>query len=162
MTLQQFLLYCDDMIRPTEPLFRCVPADKLDWKPTEKSFTLGQQMVHIAGSLEVYGNGIATGDWGFGSMRERFVKNRYTPSLNVEDAVAFLNKNYQIFKSRLSSLSEEEFNSGEIDTPQFGGKAPRWRVAMLAVEHHINHKAEFFMCLKIIGVDVNTGTLYRG
>ncbi|MGB2869107.1 MAG: DinB family protein [Bacteroidota bacterium] len=162
MTLQQFLAYCDDMVRPTEPLFRSVPADKLDWKPTENSFTLAQQMAHIAGALEEYGNGIATGDWSFGSMRERFVQNRHTPSMNVEEAVTLLNKNYQIFKNLLSALSEEEFSSGEIETPQFGGKSPRWRVAMLAVEHHINHKAELFMCLKMIGVKVNTGTLYRG
>ena len=162
MTLQQFLAYCDDMVRPTEPMFRSVPADKLDWKPTENSFTIAQQMVHMAGALEVYANGIVTGNWGFDSMRERFVQNRHTPSMNVEEAVALLNTNYQIFKSQLSTLSEEEFNSGEIDAPQFGAKTPRWRVAMLAVEHHINHKAELFMCLKILGVKMNTGTLYRG
>lgn len=59
MTLQNYLQYFDEMIKPTEPLFRLVPPDKVDWKPTENSFTLGQQMAHMAGALGVYGHGIA-------------------------------------------------------------------------------------------------------
>ncbi len=161
MTLQNYLQYFDEMIKPTEPLFRLVPPDQVDWKPTENSFTLGQQMAHIAGALGVYGHGIASGDWGFKSMRERFVQNRHTPSVNVEEAVRELEENYTEFKKCLGSLTEDEFNLGEVETPQFGRKMPRWRVAMLAVEHHVNHKAEFFMCLKSLGIKVNTGHLYR-
>lgn len=162
MTLQNYLSYFDEMVKPTESLFRLVPSDKIDWKPTENSFSLGQQMAHMAGALEVYGRGIATGDWGFTSMRERFVKNRHTPSVAIEEAVKVLNGNYGEFKRLVDSLTEEEFNTGEIETPQLGGRAPRWRIAMLAVEHHVNHKAELFMCLKFLGVRVNTGHLYRG
>ncbi|MBI3006126.1 MAG: DinB family protein [Ignavibacteriales bacterium] len=162
MTLQNYLAYFDEMLKPTESLFRLVPAGNIDWKPTENSFSLGQQMAHMAGALKVYGHGMATGDWGFKSMRERFVKNRHTPSATIDEAVKALHENHAEFKRLVGSLTEEEFNVGEIETPQFGGKVPRWRIGMLAVEHHINHKAEFFMCLKLLGVRVNTGHLYRG
>ncbi|HAL54998.1 MAG TPA: hypothetical protein DCP63_00605 [Bacteroidetes bacterium] len=162
MTLRNYLEYCDDVIKPTEPLFRLVPADKIDWKPTENLFSAGQQMAHMAGALGVYGRGIASGDWGFASMRERFVLNRRTPAVTVDEAVKALRENYEEFKRLVGALTEEEFNFGEIDTPQFGGKAPRWRVAMLAIEHHLNHKAELFVYLKLLGVKVNTGNLYRG
>ena len=162
MTLQNYLTYFDEMFKPTESLFRLVPPEKIEWKPTENSFSLGQQMAHIAGALGVYGHGITRGDWGFKSMRERFVQNRHTPSTTVDEAVKLLQENHAEFKKLIGSLTEEEFNIGEVETPQLGGKAPRWRVAMLAVEHHINHKAELFMCLKLLGVRVNTGHLYRG
>ncbi len=159
MTLQDYLKYFDEMIKPTEPLFLMVPADKLDWKPTESAFTSAQLMAHIAGSLGVYARGIARGDWGFKSMREIFVFNRHTPSKSSEEAVRLLNENYSEFRRLLSGLTEDEFNVGEIDSPQLG-RVPRWRAAMLAVEHHVNHKAELFMYLKVLGVKVNTGHLY--
>jgi uncharacterized damage-inducible protein DinB len=159
MTLQDYLSYFDDVVRPTEQLFRLIPADKLDWKPTDNSFSLGQQIAHIAGALGVYARGIARGDWGFKSMRERFVLNRRTPTMTVEEAIYLLNENCVEFRKIVGALSEEEFDKGEVDSPQLG-RAPRWRLAMLAVEHHINHKAELFMALKQLGVAVNTGNLY--
>ncbi|MBI3787781.1 MAG: hypothetical protein HY276_05930, partial [Ignavibacteriales bacterium] len=88
MTLQNYLTYFDQMMKPTEALFRMVPPDKIDWSPTENGFTCGQLMCHIAEALRVYGHGIAHGDWGFSSMRERFLANRHTPSMSVEEAVA--------------------------------------------------------------------------
>lgn len=162
MTIQNYLRAFEDQIKPTETLFRSVPLDKLDWKPTENSFTIGQQMAHIAGALEVYGRGIANADWGFTTMRERFLMNRHTPSATIDEAVKLLHENYGLFKTTVGALTEEEFNAGEVDAPQFGAKTPRWRVAMLAFEHHITHKAELFSCLKLLGVKVHTGHLYRG
>jgi hypothetical protein len=160
MTVQNYLSYCDDIIPPTEHLFLLIPSDKIEWKPSEDSFTLGQQIAHISGALSVYGRGIAMGDWGFRSMRERFVLNRRTPSVTVEKAIADLKTGHAEFRSLIGNLSEEEFNDAEIDSPQLG-HAPRWRLAMLAIEHHINHKAELFMSLKQLGVNVNTGNLYK-
>jgi uncharacterized damage-inducible protein DinB len=161
MTLQNYLSYFDDVVRPTEQMFRLIPADRLEWKPTDNAFTLGQQIAHLSGALGVYAHGIASGDWGFKSMRERFVQNRHTPIMQVEDAIHLLNENQEEFRRVVGALSEEDFSTGEVDSPQLG-RVPRWRLAMLAVEHHINHKAEIFMYLKFMGIAVNTGNLYKG
>jgi uncharacterized damage-inducible protein DinB len=160
MTLQDYLSYFGDVVQPTEQLFRLIPPDKLDWKPSEKVFSLGQQIAHMSGALGVYAHGITKGEWGFKSMRERFVLNRHTPTMSVEEAVQLLNENCAEFRRVVGALTEEEFSNGEIDSPQLG-RVPRWRLAMLAVEHHINHKAELFMSLKVLGVAVNTGNLYK-
>lgn len=160
MTLQNYLKYFDDVVQPTEQLFRMIPPDKIDWKPTESSFSLGQQIAHISGALSVYARGISKGEWGFKSMRERFVLNRHTPSLTVDEALVELKKGCDEFKSLIGSLSEREFDDEQIDSPQLG-RAPRWRLAMLAIEHHLNHKAELFMSLKLLGASVNTGNLYK-
>ncbi len=160
MTLQDYLSYFNDVVQPTEQLYRLIPADKLDWKPADNAFSLGQQIAHLSGALGVYAHGITKGEWGFKSMRERFVLNRHTPSMAVEEAVRLLNENTAEFRNVVGSLTEEEFSKGEVDSPQLG-RVPRWRLAMLAVEHHINHKAELFMSLKLMGVSVNTGNLYK-
>lgn len=162
MTVHQYLTYCDYLFHSTEELFKIVPPDKMDWKPTENSFSVGQQMAHMAGALGVYARGITTGDWGFTSMRERFLQNRRTPELSVEEALKGLRENYEEFRRLVGSLSDEAFLREDVPSPQLGGTFPRWRVALLAVEHHLNHKAELFMYLKLLGVKVNSLHLYRG
>jgi uncharacterized damage-inducible protein DinB len=159
MTVQNYLTYFNEMVAPTEALFRMVPEDKLHWKPTEKSFTAAQLMTHMGEALQAYAGGIASGNWGFTSMRELFVRNRRTNELTVDDAVELLRVNLEEFRRAIGALTDEEFDRGEIDSPQLG-RVPRWRAAMLAVEHHVNHKAELFMYLKSIGSQVNTGHLY--
>ncbi len=162
MTLHNYLAYYDYLIETTEHLFLNIPPDKLDWKPTESSFTIGQQLTHLVGALEVYAHGITRGEWGFSSLRERFLMNRRTPSITVDEALMKLKENYSLFRTSLAALTEEEFNTVEIETPQLGGKAPRWRIGMLAIEHHLNHKTELYMYLKFLGVKVNSAHLYRG
>jgi hypothetical protein len=39
---------------------------------------------------------------------------------------------------------------------------PIWRFAVFVAEHHLNHKMELHMYLRLLGVKVNTGTLYAG
>lgn len=162
MTLPQYLSYVDEILAPTEPMFRLVPAEKVDWTPVPGTFTCGQLMAHIAGAVEVYANGIATGAWGFHSVRERLLMNRNSPSLSSDEAVKLLRTNSELFRELVGGLSEVEFQTGVISAPQLYGTAPRWRMAMFFIEHHLNHKAELFMYLRIVGVRVHTGTLYRG
>ena len=82
--------------------------------------------------------------------------------MSPDEAVREFAKNRQTFFSLVGGLSDKEFFEGEVPAPQFGKPTPRWRVGMLALEHHINHKAELFMYLKLIDVRVHTGHLYRG
>ena len=159
MTVQNYLSYFNEMVAPTEELFRMIPEDKLHWKPTEKSFTAAQLMTHMGEALRAYANGIASGNWGFDSMGEVFVTNRKTRELTVEEAVELYRTNLAVYRQKIGALTEEEFDRGEIDSPQLG-RVARWRAAMLAVEHHVTHKTELFMYLKFAGLHVNTGHLY--
>lgn len=159
MTVHHYVSCFEEMVSPTEKLFRLIPSDRLDWKPTEKSFTAAQLMTHMAEALGVYARGVSAGDWGFSSMREIFVRNRRQEEKSIDDAVELFKKNLDEFREKVGSLSDEEFDRGEIDSPQLG-RVPRWRAAMLAIEHHVSHKAELFMYLKFLGVSVNTGDLY--
>jgi len=159
MTVQNYLSYFNEMVASTEPLFRMIPQEKLRWKPTEKAFTAAQLMTHMGEALGAYAGGVSSGDWGFSSMREVFVTNRKTKELSVDEAVELFKINLEKFQRLIGALSDEEFDLGEIDTPQLG-RVPRWRAAMLAVEHHVTHKAELFMYLKFMDIQVHTGHLY--
>lgn len=162
MTLQNYLSSIDDLVKSTEHLFQQIPEEKIDWKPAEHAFSVGQQLAHIVGAFEGYARGMTTGAWGFRSIRELFLQNRRTPSVTVAEATRLLRANHAEFRRCIGNLSEEEFLRGEVETPQLGGSVPRWRIGLLFIEHHLNHKAELFMYLKLLGIEVNSSHLYRG
>ena len=161
ITPTEFVELFESQRAPTETLFRTVTAEMLSWKATERSFTTSQLMVHMAGAASVYARGIANADWGFTSMREVLVRNRHTPEASVEEAVQLLHTGFDDMRTLVSALSEEAFEQ-EVTAPQFGKPTPRWRVALFGFEHHVTHKAELFMYMKMQGANVHTGTLYRG
>jgi hypothetical protein len=92
-------------------------------------------------------------------MREVFVTNRKTRELSTDEAIDLFRKNLDQYRKVVGGLSDEEFDRGEIDSPQLG-RVPRGRAAMLAVEHHVTHRAELFMYLKLMNQNVHTGHLY--
>ncbi len=159
MTPLQFRDYAERQMAPTEPLFLLVPSDKKDWKPTEESFTAGQLMYHMAYALRFNGNGILKNEWALPSLRHVFVSNRKTPSASVEECVNLYRENSMFFLGIFSAMSNEEFQTGELDTLQLG-RAQKWRMSLFALEHHLNHKAELFMYLKLMGVKVTSRELY--
>ena len=161
MTVSQFYDYALTVLAPTEPLFKLVPESKTDWKPTESSFTAGQLMYHIAYSLKFNANGIGKNEWAVPSMRHVFISNRHTPSSSVDEAVRLYRETSAVFLRLFSTMNEDEFRNDEVDSVAIG-RAKKWRVALFALEHHINHKAELFMYLKLMGVKVTTKNLYTG
>lgn len=158
---EQFLAFYRDIVVSSEVLFALVPHDKLDWRPVETVFTLGQLMAHMVASTRVYADGVVEGSWGFTRMRAVLVANRRTVPMETGSALEQLRENATYFAGRLSQLSDEDFEQGEVFAPQFNGPAPRWRIALLAAEHQLNHKAELFMSLKMLGLTVHTGHLYH-
>jgi uncharacterized damage-inducible protein DinB len=161
MTIQQYFSWFDDVLRITEAMYRLVPPDKLDWKPTENSFTLGQLIEHMPRALWFNAKVIASEEWPLKSMREILVSNRRHPGATVDEATEHLASWSGGFKQAIEELGDEKFQRGQVTTPQWG-TLPIWRFAVFVLEHHLNHKMELHMYLKLLGVRVNTGTLYVG
>jgi hypothetical protein len=159
MTVSQFHSYAIDILKPTELLFQLVPPEQTGWKPTDNSFSAGQLMYHIAGALQFNADGIARNEWSMPSLRHIFVANRRTPTASVEEALMLYRETSLFFLNVFKKMSDPEFQTAEVDSPQLG-RAPKWRVALFALDHHLNHKAELFMYLKFMGVKVTTRELY--
>lgn len=159
MTPIQFRDYAAMQLAPTEELFRRVPPDRKDWAPVEGAFTAGQLMYHMAFALRFNADGIRSNTWGMPSLRHVFVANRRTPSATVDESVRMYQENVAYFLSIFDSMAETEFADGMLDTLQLG-RAEKWKMALFALEHHLNHKAELFMYLKLMGVAVTSRDLY--
>jgi hypothetical protein len=159
VTIQQYLGWYDDVLAPTERMLRLVPSDKLGWKLTETSFTLGQLIDHLGKALLFNSKVMGGEEWPLKSIREILVTNRRHPEATVDGAVETFEHSRRRFREVVERLDEEHFQHGEIDTPQLG-RLPVWRFAAFVVEHHIHHVMELHISLKVLGVKVHTGTLY--
>jgi hypothetical protein len=161
MTPVQFVSYAEQMLAPTVSLFQLVPENNIDWRPVEGAFTCGQLMHHMAGALRFNANGIGKNEWALPSLRHIFLANRREPSSTVEEAVALYKETSHEFFETFRRMPEEEFLTGIINTPQFGPQE-KWRHALFSVSHHLNHKTELFMYLKVMGIKVSSRELYGG
>lgn len=161
MTPQQFVEYAEQMLRPTEALFRLVPADRTEWKPTPESFTAGQLMLHMAQALRFNAQGLKTNEWALPSLRHILLANRRIETATVDRAVELYRENAEFLYDVFKTMPEEEFSRAQVDTPQFGPQE-KWRYALFTVAHHLNHKAELFMYLKMMGMPAGSRELYGG
>jgi uncharacterized damage-inducible protein DinB len=161
MTTREYFSWFDDVLRATEAMYKLVPPDKLNWKPTESSFTIGQLIEHMPRALWFNAKVIASEEWPLKSMRAILVTNRRHPSAAVGEALEHLALWSKEFKQAVLNLGDEKFQRADVNTPQWG-TLPIWRFAVFVLEHHLNHKMELHMCLRLLGVKVNSGTLYVG
>jgi uncharacterized damage-inducible protein DinB len=159
MTMQQYITWFDDVVAPTGPMFRRVPPDRLGWKPTESSFTLGQQLGHIPGALLFFAGVLNGEQQRLRSLKEILLANRRQPSFSVDEALIQLDKSVTEFKKAVQNAGDLKFQTGLLQTPQFG-EVVFWRYCFFALEHHIHHLMELHICLKLLGIKVNTLTLY--
>jgi uncharacterized damage-inducible protein DinB len=161
MTKAQYLSWFDEVLQPTEPTFRRVPSDKLEFRLTERGFTVGQLLSHIPASLRFFSIVLNNEEPPLKSMREILVANRRQGSATVEEGVRYLTSATHAFKQSVEKLTEDQFQNDLLDTPQ-KGRVHYWRYCAFAIEHHIHHLMELHLSLKVLGVDVNTQSLYVG
>jgi hypothetical protein len=61
----------------------------------------------------------------------------------------------------IQGLSEDDFGHKQVAVP-WGPPTPAHMALLAMAMHQSNHKMQLFLYLKILGLDVNTMTLYAG
>ena len=160
MTSADYLIWFDEVVAPTEPMIRLVEPGFIDWKPTERSFAIGQLISHIPQALH-FNAGVLQEKKGLPSLRGILTANRHQPSATVEESVALLRDGIRVFKEAVRTLEDRQFQTKVISTPQ-KGDITVCRFCLFVVEHHIHHLMELHLSLKILGFPVDTRSLYTG
>ena len=159
MTKNEYYEVVLENYRPAEKLIRMVPADKMNWAPGPTFMSAGQLVSHlsegIGGGLEM----LLTGKWPSTQEMEEGMKLENLPSSNTQEALDKLEKDKKILRQVLDGLSEEDFTSKVVSVP-WGWNAKMERMAINFLSHFNNHKMQLFTYLKLIGLPVNTETLY--
>lgn len=156
--------YCEivvQAVQPAEVMIGLVPADKLDWKPGPAFMSIGQVICHLS---EGIGGGLETmlsGKWPSMEEMEAGLKMENMPACGVQEALNRLEKDKTTLRAVLEGISEEDFTNRVFSVP-WGWKAKFEIMGVGFLGHFNNHKMQLFMYLKLLGLPVNTQTLYGG
>jgi hypothetical protein len=161
MTKNEFCEIVLESIQPAEKLIGMVPADKLNWKPGPTFMSLGQVICHLSEGVGGGLESLAKGNWPPMEEMEAGMKLENMPSCGVQEALNKLEKDKNTLRATLEGLSEEDFTNRVASVP-WGWKAKFEIMSVAFLGHFNNHKMQLFTYLKLLGLPVNTETLYGG
>jgi hypothetical protein len=159
MTKSEYYEAVLDNYRPARTLIAMVPANKLDWKPGPTFMSFGQVICHLSDGLGAGFEMLLSGKWPSEKEMEEGMKLENLPSCTIQEALDKLEKDKGILREALGRVSEADFTNRVVSVP-WGMKAKLERMAISFLEHFGNHKMQLFIYLKLLGLPVNTGTLY--
>ncbi len=156
-----FLSFYKSIHRPSAKLISLAPPERLAWKPGDvKVMTLGQLLKHLAtcpAHLATAARDAFPPAAEFSRANDEAVQQSATPA----EAGPLLDSNYTAAVKAIEGLSEADFQRKEIAVP-WGPPAPMHQALLAMAMHQSNHKMQLFLYLKILGLPVNTMTLYAG
>ena len=161
MTKNEFAEMVLQSVQPAEKLIAMVPADKLDWKPGPTFMSLGQVLCHLSDGLGGGLESVVSGKWPSTEEMEAGMKLENMPSCGVQEALSKLEKDKAILRTTLDGISEDDFTNRVVSVP-WGWKAKFEIMSVNFLEHFNNHKMQLFTYLKLLGLPVNTQSLYGG
>jgi hypothetical protein len=161
MTKDEFYDFVMHAYRPAETMIRMAPADKLDWRPGPKFMSLGQLICHMASGLGADLGATLAGNWPTMEEMDKGMRLENLPACSVAEALAKLDKDQATLRAVLAGVSAEDFAQKVVSVP-WGAKGKTEQMALYFREHFTNHKQQLFTYLKLLGLPVNTETLYGG
>jgi len=161
VTKSDFYQFVIDSFAPGEKLIGMVPPGKLDWKPGPTFMSLGQALCHLSDGLGGGFEMLLSGKWPPTEEMDAGMKLENMRSCGVEEALNKLRKDKKVLQSALESISEADFTNRVVSVP-WGWKAKVEIMGVAFLGHFNNHKMQLFTYLKLLGLPVNTETLYGG
>jgi hypothetical protein len=159
MTKNEFCEIVLQSIQPAEKLIGMVPADKLNWKPGPTFMSIGQVLSHLSDGV---GGGLETlvsGKWPSMEEMEVGMKLENMTSCGIQEALSKLEKDKATLRATLDEMSEDDFTNRVVSVP-WGWKAKIEIMSVAFLGHFNNHKMQLFTYLKLLGLPVNTESLY--
>ncbi|MGI4853501.1 MAG: DinB family protein [Janthinobacterium lividum] len=153
MTIAEILLLdFDSEAISTRRVLERVPADKADWKPHDKSFTLGALASHVA-TLASFGNMILSTD----ELDLGTTKFPTHPFTTAEEAVEVAAGYAAEIRTELAAMSDEDLQ--KTWTLRFGDHTIAAIPRMLAYRtmffnHLIHHRAQITVYLRELDIAV--------
>jgi hypothetical protein len=159
MTKNEFCEMVLQSFQPAEKLIGMVPADKLDWKPGPTFMSFGQVICHLSDGVGGFLESLVSGKWPSMEEMEAGMKLENMPSCDVQEALSKLEKDKTILRVTLDGISEDAFTNRVVSVP-WGWKAKFEIISVAFLGHFNNHKMQLFTYLKLLGLPVNTESLY--
>ena len=155
-----FLSKLEDQIERVEHLISLIPMDKLEWRPLPDSLRVCEVLGHL---LECLAGFCATLYAVSPERLAHFERLRELPvnhCCGVEEAREGMGDYLNCIREGFSLLKDEDL-ARRIPTVFVSDGEAFMTILLGNLEHFINHKYQLFFYLKLLGVGVTTGDLYR-
>lgn len=137
----------------TQKMLEKVPMDKADWKPHEKSMTLGRLATHVAENLHWISDIIHIDDFDF--MKDYNFKPRTATS--TDELLEIFHTNLNTAEKDLSVMGDDDFNKNwTIRRGEHVISVMPKKVAIRgwALNHLIHHRGQLSVYLRLLEVPV--------
>ena len=146
----EFARYFERIHQRTWRVIGCIPPERFDWAPAEGAFSFADLLRHLA-ALERYM--FAENVQGRPS---RYPGHSRELAASPEEVLALWRRLHGETLEVLRGLAPEDLGR-RCETPG-GASLPVWKWLRAMVEHHVHHRGQLYLMLRLI--DVPTPPLY--
>jgi uncharacterized damage-inducible protein DinB len=144
LTVPAFLDYYEKIRQRTLRVVRCVPSDKLEWRPAQGKFSIGDLIRHIA-AIEryLYAENVK-------GKPSRYAGHGTELANGYEAILKFLESTHQESMEIFSSLANEDLQK-KCTNPD-GTSITIWKWLRAMVEHEVHHRGQIYLYLAMLNV----------
>jgi uncharacterized damage-inducible protein DinB len=141
---QEFLKYFDGVRGRTLRVARCIPADRLEWRPAPDAFSFGDLLRHLAGIERwMFAENIAGRPASYAGHGPELAEG-------LEAVLAYLDRLHAESMAIFAGLTEADL-ARRVITPA-GVPITAWKWLRSMVEHEAHHRGQIYTMLRLIGV----------
>ena len=155
-----FLSNLEEQIERAEHLIALIPGDKLEWKPQAESLRVCDLLGHLLECLAGFCATLYAVDPERLSHFDRLRGLPVNHCCGLEEAIARL-RDYGLQIREGFGLLDDDDLARRVPTVFVPAGEAVMTLLLGNLEHFINHKYQLFFYLKLLGVGVRTGDLYR-
>ena len=142
-SVKRFIDYFDGIRRRTLHFIDAIPADRIDWSPSDGEFSFGDLLRHLAATEDMFVGAVVNGKW-------KYAGHKIEEKQERDVAIALLKSTHQEAMRRLSILSDSDLDESR---PSLNGpEVKTWRLLMAMVEHEVHHRSQIAMYLTLIKI----------
>lgn len=141
--VNRFIDYFEGIRRRTLHFIDAIPADRIDWFPSDGEFSFGDLIRHLAATEEMFVGALVDGKWKYAGHKIQGKQER-------DAAITVLKSTHQEAMMRLGTLSDAALNESRRSLS--GQEVKTWRLLMAMVEHEVHHRSQIAMYLTLIKI----------
>jgi len=144
-TVETFLNYFDSIHARTARLLPLIPPDKLELSPTERNFSFGDTIRHLAAIERHMFVALATGEV------NRYQGHGTDLADGYDEVISYYEQLHKASKERLNTLNDADLLK-KCETPA-GASISTWKWLRAMIEHEIHHRGQLYLMLSLIEVE---------
>lgn len=141
----EFLRYYERIRARTMRVARCIPDDRLDWRPADGTFSFADLLRHLG----------ATERWMFAEnvsgRPSRYPGHGPEITAPGEHPIAYIDRMHRDAMNLFVTLDADGL-AREVTTPG-GATMVAWKWLRAMIEHEVHHRGQIYLMLRMIGVD---------